>query len=205
MATARSVTRRRCCRTGKVLVAGGFDLSRWQISKRGTIRSGDWDVDGDRQPWHCARFGTRRRCCRMARCWWPAVASINGTLEQARNYTIRRLGTWTATGSIGHRTRLAHGDVAAKRAGAGGRRLRFGDCRARNYRSGDRSVDGDCSTGHCTRLLYGDVAAQWAGLVAGEPLARSRTTPLSTQYRRQNCTIVGWELDGHCETFPGEH
>ena len=38
--------------SGQVLVAGGANRTG-ELSKRGTIRSGDWGVDGDRQPRHC--------------------------------------------------------------------------------------------------------------------------------------------------------
>ena len=42
--------------SGKVLVSGGLDNSGIYLSIGPIVRSGDWAVDGDRQPWH----GTRR-------------------------------------------------------------------------------------------------------------------------------------------------
>ena len=59
--------------------------------ERGTLRSGERDLDGHRQPRHRTRCITRRRCCPTARCSSQAVATI-GHLSRARNSTIRRAG-----------------------------------------------------------------------------------------------------------------
>ena len=62
---------------------------------------------------------TRRRCCPTARCSSLEVGtSTPGTLSRARNFTIRRTGTWTTTRQPRHQTLFSHGDVAAQRQGA---------------------------------------------------------------------------------------
>ncbi len=75
---------------GHVLVAGG--VSHATLRKRGTIRSGDWGVDGDRQADNDTLPGTRRRYCRTGRCWWPVAPTTTVRAQQALYYTIRRLG-----------------------------------------------------------------------------------------------------------------
>ena len=64
---------------------------------------------------------TRRHCCRMGRCWWPGAS-----LALLRKRGTIRSDNWGVDGDRqhGHGTRLAHGDVAAEWAGAGGRRGR---------------------------------------------------------------------------------
>ena len=76
MAVARTSTRRRCSRMdGCWWPAASTTTRPWRLRKRGTVRSGDWGVDGDRQPRHCTRpthgdvaaewagAGSRRRRC----------------------------------------------------------------------------------------------------------------------------------------------
>ena len=65
----------------------GYRLSR----ERGTLRSGERDLDGHRQPRHRTRYVTRRRCCPTARCSSQAVVSA-AAISRARNSTIRRAG-----------------------------------------------------------------------------------------------------------------
>ena len=108
--------------SGKVLVAGGANDGRF-LEQRGAVRSGDGDVDGDRQPRHRTRLITRRRCCPPARCWWRAESAISGVLSSAELYDPAT-GTWTATGSLGTARVASHGDAAALRQGAGGGRIR---------------------------------------------------------------------------------
>ena len=92
------VTRRRCCPTARCssqAVLTAATLSR----ERGTLRSGERDLDGHRQPRHrtlCShgdvaaqRQGARRRRLRLA-------ASL---LASAELYDPAS-GTWTATGSL---------------------------------------------------------------------------------------------------------
>ena len=66
---------------------------------------------------------TRRPCCRMGRCWWPAASATISPLGKRR--TIRS-GDRRMDGNRqhGHCTRRSHGDVAAEWAGVGGRRSR---------------------------------------------------------------------------------
>ena len=74
-------------------------------------------------------------------------------------------GTWTETGSLAHRTRSAHGDLAAQRQGARRRRFNFPTAsRERGtLRSGERDLDGDRQPRHRTLYSHGDVAAQRQG------------------------------------------
>ena len=76
---------------------------------------------------------TRRRCCRMGRCSWPAADGI--VLVASAELYDPATGMWTTTGSLADRRVRAHGDVTAERAGAGGRRHRrhVASWQARNY------------------------------------------------------------------------
>ena len=82
-------TRRRCCPTARCSSQAGSDGGG--LRERGTLRSGERDLDGHRQPRHrtlsshgdvaAQRQGARRR-----RIW------TSGSLSRARNSTIRRAG-----------------------------------------------------------------------------------------------------------------
>ena len=178
MTTARGSHTATLLSNGQVLVAGGNDM-HWQLSKRGTIRSGDWGVDGDRQHGHC----TRRSHGDVAIEWagaggrWRQQCLID--LASAELYDPAT-GMWTATGSMATARYGSHGDIAAEWAGTGGRRqrqrMRLPFSKRGTVRSGDWGVDGDRQHGHWTRRSHGDVAAERAG--AGGRQANVRPSEL---------------------------
>ena len=107
---------------------------------------------------------TRRRCCPTARCWSQGCDSNGSYLASAELYDPAS-GTWTCHRQPQHRALWSHGDVAAQRQGAGGRRI--GDsgvsCQRGAVRSGQRDLDGHRQPQHRALLSHGDVAAQRQG------------------------------------------
>src|SRR5262249_8234062 len=93
---------------------------RYYLGKRGTIRSGDWNVDGDRQHGYC----TFRPRGDVAAEWagalgwrlkWHSLLGKCGTI---------RSGDWTVDGyrEHGHCALPSHRNAAALRQGNGGGR-----------------------------------------------------------------------------------
>ena len=157
-------TRRRCCPTarcsshGDVRGAELYDPAQdWTSAQlaarvpngsavrgacsreRGTLRSGERDLDGHRQPRHRTLLFTRRRCCPTARCSSQAEVATWHSRERG---TLRS-GQRDLDGhrQPRHRTLFSHGDVAAQRQGARRRR------RGRQLRSLSRARNSTQATG----------------------------------------------------------
>ena len=104
---------------GKVLVAGGMNSSGYS-RERGTLRSGERDLDGHRQPrhrtlWSHGDVAAQRQGARRRRLTTSAASRERGTLRSGeRDLDGHRQPR--------HRTLSSHGDVAAQRQGARRRR-----------------------------------------------------------------------------------
>ena len=113
-----NITRRRCCPTARCWWQG--DMTAALLAARNcTTRPAGAGVPRLPSPPHA--MDTRRRCCPTARCWWQG--DMNGTSSYLTQRGTVRPGQreLECHGQSHHRTRLAHGDVAAQRQGAGGR------------------------------------------------------------------------------------
>ena len=102
---------------GKVLVAGGSWYQR-RSCQRGAVRPGQRDLDATGSL-------TTARDAHTATLLPNGKVLVAGGLMAAAFLSSAELydpanGTWTCHRQPHHRTRLAHGDVAAQRQGAGG-------------------------------------------------------------------------------------
>ena len=163
------ITRRRCCPTAWCSSQGDLTATAY-FRERGTVRSGERDLDGHRQPRHRTAFShgdvaAQRQGARRRR-----IAISNNTLASAELYDPAS-GTWSATGSLATAryrhtaTLLPNGKVLV----AGG----FGSSSVTSFRergtlrSGERDLDGHRQPRHRTLLSHGDVAAQRQGARGG--------------------------------------
>ena len=110
-----SLTRRRCCPHGKVLVAGGYSRMASALSSAELYdpATGTWTATGSLGT---ARSDHTATLLPSARCWWRGDWIAVVVLSSAELYDPAS-GTWTATGSLGTArydhtaTLLPHGKV----------------------------------------------------------------------------------------------
>ena len=182
LALARVVTRRRCCPTAR---CSSQAVTTARLSReRGTLRSGERDLDAPPAASPPHALITRRRCCPTARCSSQEV--MTPTLSRARNSTIRRAGPGRPpAASLPHA--VAHGDLAAQRQGARRRRLTSPTAlsRARNstIRPAGPGRPPAASPPHAG--THGDVAAQRQGarrrrFATPSALSRARNSTQAT-------------------------
>ena len=100
---------------GKVLVAGRHGAAALASAELYDPATGTGAPTGSSAP--TARYVTRRRCCRTARCWSPAARTA-AARSPARSSTTRPPAPGAPTGSL-HRALRPHRDAAAERQGAG--------------------------------------------------------------------------------------
>ena len=116
--TARDLTRRRCCPTARCWWQGDWIPAAYS-RERGTVRPGQRDLECHGQPQHRTLYHT-------ATLLPNGKVLVAGGDDGSSFFSSAELydpasGTWSATGSLDHRTLLSHGDVAAQRQGAGRR------------------------------------------------------------------------------------
>ena len=112
------VTRRRCCPTATCSWLEEVRLRLRPLSReRGTLRSGQRDLEWHGRPQHRTQFshGDVAAQRQGARRWRRSTTAF----ASAELYDPAS-GTWTATGSLDTARVWSHGDLAAQRQGAGG-------------------------------------------------------------------------------------
>ena len=96
-----------------------------------------------------------------------AVAGDNAAAELSQSVPAQAPGRWRATGDLATARYVSHGDVAAERAGAGGRRLGsdvtgvLASAELYDPATGMWTATGSMATARVRS--HGDVAAEWAG------------------------------------------
>ena len=127
--------------------------SRQLSRERGTLRSGERDLDGHRQPRHRTHSVTRRRCCPTARCSSQAVSDSR---RLSRERGTLRSGERDLDGDRQprHRTRLITRRRCCPTARCSSQAVYNGSRASRErgtLRSGERDLDGDRQPRHRTR------------------------------------------------------